>query len=70
MNDWIVVQIGYVVFGNGLTKEDAVTMAKEYLDKDHIAQAWDVADFKSLASAVDGELVLCRWFQYIEYMSR
>lgn len=68
MNKWIVVQIGYVVFGNGLTKEDAVSMAKEYLDKDHIAQTWDVADFKSLASAVDGELVLCQWFEYIEYM--
>lgn len=69
MNDWIVVQIGYVVFGNGLTKEDAVADAKEWIDKDDPVQSWTVADFKSLATAVDGDLVLCRWFQYIEYMN-
>jgi len=69
MNDWIVIQWGYAVFGPHTTPEAAVTNAKIWLDKDAPQQSWTVSDFQTnLHTAVDGEFVLCQWFEYIDYM--
>ena len=75
MNKWYVIQLGYAIFGEGLTPEEAVADAKQWIDKDDPAQDWTVADFKTnLHTAAIGELVLCQlthvywWSKYIEYL--
>lgn len=71
MDKWIVMQWGYAVFGCGLTPEEAVTDAKLWLDKDAPQQSWTVTDFQTnLHTAVDGEFVLCRIEDYLEYQEQ
>ena len=59
MAHYCVIQKGYMIFGTGTSKEDAVSDCKDSIDKDDIKQEWDVDDFASVyESAWDGQFVL------------
>ena len=56
---YLVIQKGYVLFGTGHTKEEALEDMREWINKDSELQDWTPTDFESCYnSANDGQMVL------------
>ena len=56
---FLIIQKGYVIFGEGLTAEQALEDMKQWIDSDSPMQNWTVDDFyTSYHTANDGDMVL------------
>ena len=55
---YAVIQKDVVIFGSGLTPEEAVKDSKEWMERDCEEQGWEASDFPSDSEANPHEMVL------------